>query len=237
MQSPAGLGLKIMKIVNILAKEHVHELTSDRGNTYVINLDKVKTLINQEIGRKLNLELLKDVIAKTAYLIGARYVIVPEHDKLTVKYNGRIYLVKDIKSIKLINLLLTFSTFVTYRVITKKGQVITKNGSVTLTKHYLDPGMIIEVIYGKEIATALNSIKDSSTRRKVYEILVIHHKELTQLAKELKCTNDIKLAKQFIKGIVKVIKPTHEMLINNNGIIEEIVNKVASVVKKLLEQV
>ena len=230
MQSPAGQKFKIMKIVNILAKEYVHELTSDRGNTYVINLDKVKTLINQEIGRKLNLELLKDVIAKIAYLIGARYVIVPEHDKLTVKYSGRIYLVKDIKSVKLVNLLLTFSTFVTY-------QVITKNGSVTLTKHYLDPSMIIEITYGKEIATALNSIKDSSTRRKVYEILVIHHKELTQLAKELKCTNDIKLAKQFIKGIVKVIKPTHEMLINNNGIIEEIVNKVASVVKKLLEQV
>jgi len=89
----------------------------------------------EKLGKKLDLKLLKEILAKVAYLKNTKYVVIPDHDKLTIKYGGRIFFVKDISSLRLITLLLSYSTFTTY-------ELTSRNGSITLEKHplsYLHP--------------------------------------------------------------------------------------------------
>jgi len=226
MQPPAG---KVREVVEQIVKTQLTKLVNGRDNVYVLQLEKVKNLIERKLG-VLNVDILSEILAKTAYFIGAKYVIIPDHERLTIKCTGKVYLVKELDE-KIIMLLLNFPTFVTY-------QVIVENGKIVLGSHHLSPKLIIEVIYGEKIAQAFNNIVNADLRRKVYKVLTIYHKELSKLVEELGLKNDTKLAKHFIKILQLYLQGKYNINIDELGEINpEITKKILNVLHNLLSSI
>ena len=225
---------KVSEVINNIIQRCVSRLRGD-NEVLVLNMGEMMKILEDEgLLRKVNgrekIEFVKDLIAKIAYILDVKYVIVPEHSKLNSRYTGRVYLSKSLDSDKLINILMTLSTFTTFKV------ELDSRGRVVLKKHFLTPKFIIEVLYGQDVANAFQGIEKVDVRGEVFKILTAYYRELKYVVDEY--VKDLDTAKQFIYGIVKVVKPRYlnELSEGEKKLLNSKVTMITQlIVEKLLE--